>query len=32
MKKNAGEKLNLRVQRPNGEVWSVPLVAAIKPH
>lgn len=32
MQKNAGEKLNLRVLRPNNEVWSVTLVAAIKLH
>ncbi len=30
MKKNVGEKLNLRLRRPSGEVYSVTLVAAPK--
>ena len=31
-KKNASDSLNLRVQRPNGEFWSLTLAAAVKAH
>ncbi len=32
MKKNIGETLKLRIRRPNGEVYAVSMVAAVKPN
>ena len=32
MKKNVGERLSVRIQRPNGEVVAVTMVAAARPN